>query len=317
MRLWALSPLAFSFGFVVVVAACGSDPPEAPPETAISKLPLSAACSACAQGALGSSCSAELAACANNPSCFDVESCLVACDPNDVACFSECAQASAAFNDLTTCVFCDTCTQECAGEWSCGQQPPPPTDCDNSGSCASCATCATQDTCKDAYEQCSQSSECFALANCAVGCGSDPSCLTECAANASPSAIAEFEELGTCVACNACANDCSAEAQVFGCSGGSSSSGSSGGNSCDNSGSCSSCASCASNGPCIQELGACFQIPECKAVVECAQGCDDVACLDQCVQSSGGSGPELEALLSCTICDQCSSDCDGKALGCP
>ena len=313
MKIWTLSSL---LGVGVLAVACGSDPVvrEGEPETAISNLPLSAACSACAQTAMSSTCSAELSACTNNPSCFDVESCLAACAPNDVACFGECAKASAAFSELTSCVFCDTCPQECANDWSCGGQPPPPQPqgCDGAGDCATCSTCAIQAECKAEADQCMATSDCASLAQCTLGCNSDPGCLTDCVGQF-PGGSAEFEQLASCVACNACPGDCAVEAQVVGCSGGSSG----GSSSCDNSGSCASCASCAGQSACVQELGACWQVPECQQVVQCAQGCDDVACLDSCIQTVGSVGPELEALLSCAICGECSSDCDGQALGCP
>jgi hypothetical protein len=50
--------------------------------------------------------------------------------------------------------------------------------------------------------------------------------------------------------------------------------------------------------------------------VQCAQGCSDTACVDACMQANPNAGPEVDALVSCAICDQCPSDCAGSSPVC-
>jgi len=310
MRLWTLSSL---LGIGVLVVACSGSEPQSggeEPATAISQLPLSAACSSCAQTAMGGTCSAELKVCANNPSCFDVGSCLAKCDPKDVACFGGCAEASAAFNDLTECVFCDSCPKECTGEWQCAAQPKPqPSACDKSGDCGSCSACAAKTDCSAEFADCQANKECAELAQCAASCGDAPDCLKMCAVQL-PNGGAEFEKLASCVACNACPNDCSAQAQALGCAVPPDA------GKCDGSGACSSCVQCASQSACAAEADKCMQTPDCAQIAECVASCGAQDCIDKCVLSFPNGSPELDALAQCAVCDQCPVDCAAQTKLC-
>jgi hypothetical protein len=328
MRIRKLSSLSLSLVSVLAVAAglglgigagcseAGGPAPEPGPQTSITQLPLSAACSSCAQDALATTCAGELAACDASPSCFDVEACLVACPPQDVACFSACAQASAQFNELTSCVFCATCPAECDGEWQCsgsqgGTGGGPATSCDQSGDCGSCASCAiTSSDCGPQMSQCQANPECFSIVQCVSGCGVNADCVQGCAAE-SPGGAADFEPLATCVMCDACPSDCSAEA--WDCGGGSSGSSGSGGGS-----DCASCVLSISVNQCAAEFEACATDAACTEIVACVEQCGvNVDCAQQCAAQHPAGLAAFEPLAACSVCDACPMECDGQAWGCP
>jgi hypothetical protein len=173
--------------------------------------------------------------------------------------------------------------------------------------------CASGADCANEAAACVSSPDCNDLAQCALGCNGDPSCLADCI-NQFPNGLSEFEPLVECVGCVACPNDCSQISQQLGCSG--NSSGNPG--SCDNGGDCAQCASCAATGACAPELSACLQSPDCQAVVDCVTACGQPDCIEQCIQQNPNASPEVDALISCAICDQCPNDCNGASLGiCP
>ena len=77
------------------------------------------ACTACAHTAATSTCAQADAACANDPACTQLASCLDACAPNDTACLNACwnaAPQSAAdeLSALDQCI-CTACAQPCVG----------------------------------------------------------------------------------------------------------------------------------------------------------------------------------------------------------
>src|SRR5262245_10544873 len=118
-RTWFLPcVLALPMGLAVACAQTDRIPTDNAQSNVLG-MPLSAQCAACAQTAMSGACKSELLACANTPGCFDVETCLEACPPNDVKCFGHCAQASLPFDELTSCVFCQACPAECTSDWSC------------------------------------------------------------------------------------------------------------------------------------------------------------------------------------------------------
>jgi hypothetical protein len=303
---------ALGLGIAVGCSDTSAPSPESGPKTSITQLPLSAACSACAQDALATTCAAELATCNASPSCFDVEACLVACAPQDVACFSDCAKASAQFNELTSCVLCDTCPAECNGEWQCsgnqgGTGGGTATSCDQSGDCASCATCAITADCGQQYAQCQANPDCNSIVQCVTGCGTDAGCVQDCASQ-SPGGAADFEPLAACVLCDACPSDCST--QAWDCGG--ASSGSGGGTSCD------SCVINASVDQCAVQFQDCAADAECTEIVACVQQCGvSFDCAQQCAAQHPGGFAAFEPLAACSVCDACPAECDGQSWGCP
>ena len=313
MRLLTLSSL-LATGLLAFAGCAGGDEPtgKEDPATSISQLPLSPACSACAQTAMAQSCSAELKACANNPSCFDVESCLQACDPSDIKCFGQCAEASAAFDDLTTCVFCDSCPKECTGEWQCGggsSSSGGGSQCDKTGDCAACATCASQNDCAKQMQECEASPDCAQAVQCVTSCGSDPQCLEKCGIK-DASQIPQLESLVSCVVCDVCPSDCAN--QPVACPQQPPP------DQCDATKDCSACAQCAIQSACTSEYEVCMKSADCSQIAECTVSCgQDPDCVEKCAQSFPNGAMEFQPLAECVICKSCSSACDGQAWGCP
>ena len=86
--------------------------------------------------------------------------------------------------------------------------------------------------------------------------------------------------------------------------------GSTGGAACDMPADCQSCSYCAQRNDCATQTTACFDDPECVAVVECANACTDQTCFDACLADGDGSGPDLYlALINCIV-DSCPA-CNG------
>ncbi len=85
---------------------------------------------------------------------------------------------------------------------------------------------------------------------------------------------------------------------------------SSSGGTCD-SGNCDSCQQCALNGPCSAAVDACFNNPDCYALIECLQSCFDDVCFNDCANTHSAGLPLYDAVGVCVICDQCSSSCGG------
>ena len=226
MKRLALASMIVSLSFVAVACAAGGDTEEQAPkeETSSLGLPLSAECAACAESALVGECHAELVACADDASCFDVQGCLAGCEPGDAGCFGDCADASVKFATLTTCVLCDTCGDACSGEWSCegGEDPndpndpenpedpndpedqdpnqPDPDQCANADECLSCVQCAVDGgPCTEAWGQCKETEGCVHRVECAQSCGNDPACFEECAAQGPDGGAEAFHALAQCL----------------------------------------------------------------------------------------------------------------------
>lgn len=97
----------------------------------------------------------------------------------------------------------------------------------------------------------------------------------------------------------------------------SSSASSGGGPVCDNTGVCDNCVSCAWNGPCQGYAQACLANPECVAIMQCYQQCNQPDCTTPCwIPHPAGQADYLAASI-CVTCDNCYADCDGGQVGCP
>jgi hypothetical protein len=64
---------------------------------------------------------------------------------------------------------------------------------------------------------------------------------------------------------------------------------------------------------------ACENTPECVALIQCYQACamGDQTCYDKCFWAHPGGHATYEAIFLCLDCQQCPSDCNAKAVGCP
>lgn len=275
-------------GFVVVlgctVAACAGDleGKKAPEDTAFAGMALSAECSQCVGDALVLECSAELQACANDPGCFDVSGCLASCDPNDVQCFSQCAQSSLSFQNLSGCAFCGECAQACHGEWTCGDDPGP--NCDP----------AVDPNCNP---------NCDANGNCECDPAVDPNCQPQCDDPNDPSCSGQCDEDGNCEPpCDAvdqngnCIPQCDDPNDP-----------SCGGGQCEATNSCEECAYCAVGTVCQDYLDQCQNNQGCQEVLECLMQCNgDPQCAQVCMDLAVNGGQDALMLGECVggVCGQ-------------
>jgi len=313
-------------GFVVVlgctVAACAGDlegKKQAPEDTAFAGMALSAECSSCVGDALVLECSAELQQCANDPGCFDVSGCLASCDPNDVQCFSECAQSSLSFQNLSGCAFCGECAEACQADWTCGDVPPTECDpsvdpdcetqcddpndpscggnvCEQAGSCDECVSCAVDGgACEESLNACMASSDCQVAVSCIQECQTEE-CVDDCLQQ-NPDGVGLAVDIYQCVG-DACGGSCEQQCDDPNdpsCGGG-------GGGQCDATGSCQECLNCtAQSGECDQQINECLNDAECQEVFNCFTQCgDDQGCLAQCGEGLNDS-PATQWLGECVM----------------
>ena len=76
---------------------------------------------------------------------------------------------------------------------------------------------------------------------------------------------------------------------------------------------CSDCANMAIGGPCAMQAQACHQ--SCQNVLQCEENCNfDPTCVAGCKMGHPNGAAELDALLVCAVCENCSSECANTDL---
>ncbi|MDC0684702.1 hypothetical protein [Sorangium atrum] len=74
------------------------------------------------------------------------------------------------------------------------------------------------------------------------------------------------------------------------------------------------CYKCAVDGPCKEVRKACVDSSDCRALVVCIDGCaaeaDPAACIETCRTDNAAGVEAYDALLTCTVCEECAERCD-------
>lgn len=289
------------FSPVVMFAACISggtiDGGEQVEDTLTSKLPLSEACGDCAQDALATTCAAALDACVNTPDCLDVSGCLDACEADDVACFAGCVEASAMFLELTDCVLCNTCAQECANDWTCAPNDPP--DPDPQDDCGLCILTEGSPECQQLAQSCIGDDACMEGAQCIASCGLTDECVQQCTANVSDETALQLLGLAECANSDPCAEVCAAGPDDPPDPPG------------DPSDECLQCGQEAALNECPDQSNNCLQTEGCTELIECWTQCTaDEGCLEQCAANiSDEAFVAAQEVLSCALCEACPQQC--------
>ncbi|NUO47732.1 MAG: hypothetical protein HOV80_02625 [Polyangiaceae bacterium] len=82
---------------------------------------------------------------------------------------------------------------------------------------------------------------------------------------------------------------------------------------CDAEATCNDCQACSFGADCATQYDACGNNPECFALNDCLNLCQDQACIDQCVTDHAAGVDDLLGLIDCIYCDACYVTCDGAA----
>jgi hypothetical protein len=161
-----------------------------------------AQCLSCSDGAQSGACSAQVAACTNDPACKQYATCIESC--SDDICRQDCLfvavmQAGSQapidhYNAIFTCL-CSACADECAFE--CGPQYPA-----NTADCQQCKSSEMGNNCDLDWRPCEQDAECVQLDRCMSACTS-LDCQKQCLASASALARSEYSRWSGCV-CSTC-----------------------------------------------------------------------------------------------------------------
>ncbi|WP_437525765.1 hypothetical protein WME79_39540 [Sorangium sp. So ce726] len=74
------------------------------------------------------------------------------------------------------------------------------------------------------------------------------------------------------------------------------------------------CYKCAIDGPCKEVRKACVDSSDCIDLVVCIDGCaeeeDPAACIETCRTDNAAGVAAYDALLTCTVCEECAESCD-------
>ena len=75
-------------------------------------------------------------------------------------------------------------------------------------------------------------------------------------------------------------------------------------------GDCASCTTCVQEpgAVCDDEMHACLADAECFALIDCASGCTDQACLDECYRDIRGGQARYDAAVQC-MATNCAASC--------
>lgn len=76
---------------------------------------------------------------------------------------------------------------------------------------------------------------------------------------------------------------------------------------------CQDCIDCSVVRSCAGELAAYEANPDAGAFDACFDSCQDPACVDACVESYPAAAALYEAVISCTVCGDCTNNCDASA----
>lgn len=173
-----------------------------------------------------------------------------------------------------------------------------------SGTNSECKSCL--DTkCKTQVDQCNANSECVALSNCLKSCKSND-CMQKCLMD-HQDGYPYLQSLSSCAAQN-CANECKEDKDKgtpdTGDNGGNTS-----GNTGGNTGGDNSCKTCMQT-KCSSQLNQCAANPECVALIQCIDPCNDDACVQNCAQQHPNGVSDVNNIVQC-VQTNCSAECGG------
>lgn len=80
---------------------------------------------------------------------------------------------------------------------------------------------------------------------------------------------------------------------------------------------CQTCVACSQNNQCKSQWQAYASDPDAMAHSMCLQACgSDATCLDNCATQYPNADALLSTAIVCSVCTECTSNCDAAASGC-